>query len=248
LTPSGANRLRLSLIRGFELHLNDSVIPVARSVERLVAFLALQRRAVRRLHASGVLWTDASESRASSSLRSALWRTPSPGGFDVIQTTSTHLWINPAVYVDFQEITDRAVALVEGSYSDSLPGLASTMRLFGDDLLPDWYEDWVLVERERFRQLRLHALEALCEKLTDLGRYAPAIEAGLAAVACEPLRESAQRQLIRAHLAEGNVGEAVRQYRSYANLLAAELGAKPSASLTRIIDECLNCDAGEVRR
>ena len=64
-------------------------------------------------------------------------------------------------------------------------------------MLPACYDDWVLVQRDRFRQLRLHALEALCERLTASGRYGEAIDAGLAAVCAEPLRESSHRVLIR---------------------------------------------------
>ena len=83
--------LHVSLIRGFELRSGDSVVQVALSAQRLVAFVALQDRAVRRPHASGMLWTDASEQRANSSLRSALWRTPSPDGRPLIEASSTHL-------------------------------------------------------------------------------------------------------------------------------------------------------------
>jgi DNA-binding SARP family transcriptional activator len=229
--------LQLSLIRGFELRSGDTVVPVALSAQRLVAFVALQDRAVRRLHASGVLWSDTSEQRANSSLRSALWRTPSPGGRPLIEATSTHLWLNPEVEVDFRRIVSRAVSILDLEDDDhGAPQLGGQLRQFGDDLLPDWYEDWVLVERERFRQLRLHALEAICQHLTDVGRYALALEAGLAAVACEPLRESAQRQVIRTHLMEGNVTEALRQYRGYARLLADELGAVPSPSMDRLLE------------
>ena len=81
-----------------------------------------------------------------------------------------------------------------------------------DDLLPDWNEDWVLIERERFRQARLHALEALCDRFSEAGRMMPAIQAGLAAVTADPFRESAHRALIRTHLREGNRSEALRQY------------------------------------
>ncbi|MGO9081037.1 MAG: AfsR/SARP family transcriptional regulator [Streptosporangiaceae bacterium] len=229
--------LRLYLIRGFELRSGDSVVQVAWSAQRLVAFVALQDRAVRRPHASGMLWTDAPELRASSSLRSALWRTPSPDGRPLIEASSTHLRLNPAVEVDFREIVSRAVSALDREDGfQSADSLRSQLRQFGGDLLPDWYEDWVLVERERFRQLRLHALEAICHRLTDVGRYALALEAGLAAVACEPLRESAQRQVIRAHLMEGNAAEALRQYRSYARLLADELGARPSPSMDRLLE------------
>jgi DNA-binding SARP family transcriptional activator len=236
-STAGEPSLRLSLIRGFELRSDGSVVQVAFSAQRLIAFVALQERAVRRPHASGMLWTDASEQRASSSLRSALWRTPAPGGRPLIEASNTHLWLNPAVEVDFREIVSRAVSVLDRSDGlQSADNLRGQMRQFGDDLLPDWYEDWVLVERERYRQLRLHALEAMCHRLTDLGRFELALEAGLAAVACEPLRESAQREVIRVHLTEGNTAEALRQYRSYARLLADEMGARPSPSMEKLME------------
>ena len=70
----------------------------------------------------------------------------------------------------------------------------------------------LIIERERFHQLRLRALECICEALTAKGDYAGALEAALAAIAAEPLRESAHRALIGVHLAEGNRAEAVRQF------------------------------------
>jgi DNA-binding SARP family transcriptional activator len=102
-------------------------------------------------------------------------------------------------------------------------------------LLPDWYDDWVLMERERHRQLSLHALEALAEKLIAVAQHGRAIGVALAAVANEPLRESAHRILIRAHLAEGNVGEAVRQYRLYRRLLRRQLGLDPSPQMEALV-------------
>jgi DNA-binding SARP family transcriptional activator len=235
--PVGEPRLRLSLIRGFELRSGDTVIQVAFSAQRLIAFMALQDRAVRRPHASGMLWADTTEQRANSSLRSALWRIPSPGGRPLIEASTTHLWLHPAVEVDFREIVSLAIAVLDrAGLLESSGSLHGQLRQFCGDLLPDWYEDWVLVERERYRQLRLHVLEEICHRLADLGRYALALEAGMAAVACEPLRESAQREVIRLHLMEGNTIEALRQYRSYARLLTDEIGARPSPSMDRLLN------------
>jgi DNA-binding SARP family transcriptional activator len=95
----------------------------------------------------------------------------------------------------------------------------------------------VLVERERFHQLRLHALEALCDRLITAGRYGEAIDAGLAVVAAEPLRESAHRALIKAHLAEGNHGEAYRQYQLCREILRDELGVEPSNALRALLSK-----------
>ena len=51
------------------------------------------------------------------------------------------------------------------------------------------------------------------------------------AITAEPLRESAQRALIEAHVAEGNLAEARRGYVLYRDLLRRELGVDPSSDL-----------------
>jgi len=229
--------VRLFLIRGFELRHGDEVVAVSPCSQRLVAFVALHDRAIHRRHASGALWLDAPEERASASLRSALWRTPAPGGCSLVQASTTHLWLNPEVHVDFRVSVARALSALNSDW----PGVQRTddlqrqLPLLGDDLLPDWHEDWVLIERERFRQLRLHALERISESLTDAGLYSQALQAGLAAVAAEPLRESSHRQLVRTHIREGNISEALREYQAYARMLAEELGVAPTAAMNELI-------------
>src|SRR4029077_344554 len=113
--------------------------------------------------------------------------------------------------------------------------LAPDPRLLTGELLPDWYDDWVMVERERLRQLSLHALEALAEQLLEVGRLGAALEAALEAVAMEPLRESAHRLLIRIHLAEGNGAEAIRESELCGRLLRDQLGLEPSPQLARLV-------------
>jgi DNA-binding SARP family transcriptional activator len=71
--------------------------------------------------------------------------------------------------------------------------------------------------------------------LTAARRFQAAVEAGLAAVAGEPLRESAHGALIKAHLAEGNRGEAVRQYCVCRQLLRDHLGLEPSRQMENLV-------------
>jgi DNA-binding SARP family transcriptional activator len=68
-----------------------------------------------------------------------------------------------------------------------------------------------------------------------------AIEAGLAAVRADPLRESAHRVLIEAHLLEGNRCEALRQFRAYEALMRAQLGLAPSATIVALIERATAC-------
>lgn len=91
------------------------------------------------------------------------------------------------------------------------------------------------MEQERVRQLRLHVLEALAAALSAEGRYGLAVEAALAAVQAEPLRESAHRALIAVHLREGNGYEALRQYESFRERCRRELGVPPSPRIERML-------------
>ncbi|HML98975.1 MAG TPA: bacterial transcriptional activator domain-containing protein [Tepidiformaceae bacterium] len=103
------------------------------------------------------------------------------------------------------------------------------------DLLPDWYDDWAVIETEEWRQLRLHALEALAGHLVAARRFGDAAAAAVAAVRAEPLRESAHAALVRVHLAEGNQSEALRAFERYRDLLENELGLEPTPRLLELV-------------
>jgi DNA-binding SARP family transcriptional activator len=222
----------LGLIGGFELRCDGELVPLPLTAQRLVAFLALQPRPVLRVYVACALWLESGEEQAKGCLRSALWRTQR-AGLDLVRVSNGHLALSPDVDVDvarFAALAHRALEDPGVLHDDDIGAL-----VHAGDLLPDWYDDWLAIERERLRQLRLHALEATCERLAGTRRFGAAVEAGLAAVACEPLRESAHRALIRVHLAEGNLGEALRQYESYRALVDRDLGAEPSAELRALI-------------
>jgi len=186
-----------------------------------------------REHIAGILWPENPTGHAAASLRSALWRIQRLGGGDLVWTSRSHVGLAPLAVVDVVEVMGQAHRLL-GSNDGVLPEDLD-YRPLTRDLLPDWYEEWVAAERERFRQLRLHALEALCRRLTGLGMFGTAIQAGLAAVAGEPLRETAQRTLIEAYMAEGNIAEAIRQYSTYRRTLFDDLGVDPSPTMVRLM-------------
>jgi DNA-binding SARP family transcriptional activator len=91
------------------------------------------------------------------------------------------------------------------------------------------------VAREQYHQLRLNALEAMCERLTAARQYGFAVSAGLAVVRAEPLRESAHEALVKVHLAAGNRCEALRQFDRCKALLRTELGVEPSPALRNAV-------------
>jgi DNA-binding SARP family transcriptional activator len=201
--------------------------------KQLLAFVAVRRRRVERRHAAGTLWPFGDEARAAGNLRSALWRLRR-AGIDVMVADKCSLALNTDVLVDLHVIDQWATRVIEEAATGSDLAISAS---WGDalDLLPGWYDDWVLMERERVRQRMLHALETLSRTLTRAGRFADAIEAAILAVRAEPLRESAQRALIEAHVAEGNLGEARRSYRTYRELVSRELGVEPSSDMLMLL-------------
>jgi DNA-binding SARP family transcriptional activator len=232
------SRTRLELLSGFGLNHDGEPVELPLASQRVVAFLALQQRPVQRVFVAGNLFMDSSEDRANARLRTALWRMRRRR-CPIVSATSTHLALAAGTSVDVRESRDRARHIVAGSCELSSADVHA-LSVSGE-LLPDWYDDWVLLERERFRQLRMHALEALCRELAVSGRYAQATEAGLAAVEVEPLRESAHRALIHAYLLEGNPCEAIRQYRLFRDMLMRELGLEPSRRMRGMVGALRGC-------
>jgi DNA-binding SARP family transcriptional activator len=88
-----------------------------------------------------------------------------------------HIKLGADVSVDLTTAVALPGRLLDRSNSCPEGDLGAAARsVLSDDLLSDCYDDWVLIECERFHQLRLHALEALCERLTAAERYGEAIE------------------------------------------------------------------------
>jgi DNA-binding SARP family transcriptional activator len=225
------NHAELTLLGGFELVCEGIPIALPMSAQRVIAFVATHDRPIQRAYVAGSLWLETPESRAHANLRSALWRLQRARR-TLVDTTGHQLRLSPGVWVDLAEDEARLRNALDGADFGDL----EVDRLALDrDLLPDWYDDWIVPRRERFRQLRLRALDTLCVRLTDEGRLMEAMEVGLAAVANEPLRESAHRALVRVHLAEGNVCEAIRQYGLFKRLLHERLGIEPSGQIEQLI-------------
>jgi DNA-binding SARP family transcriptional activator len=154
----------------------------------------------------------------------------------MLQVSKLELSLAKDVTVDIRRAQKLARRLLDPAVTPEQSDLGpAAIEILSGDLLPGWYDDWVLIEAEDWRQLRLHALETLARRLTAVGYWGQAAAAARAAVRAEPLRESAHTALIQVHLAEGNQSEAVRQFTRYRALLHAELGLEPTVRLRRLI-------------
>jgi DNA-binding SARP family transcriptional activator len=230
----------VTVLGEFRLLRGTRVIGIPRASQRLLAFLALHDRVVERAALAGALWPNASELHAYSSLRTALSRLQSPARM-ALAIRKLELGLAEGVTVDIHHARALAHRLLNQAVLPTPDDLGmSATTVLSADLLPDWYDDWALVEAEDWRQLRLHALESLAGHLTAAGRWGEAASAARAAVRGEPLRESSHAALIQVFLAEGNLSEAVREFTCYRALLYHELGLEPTARLRHLVQNVRN--------
>lgn len=227
----------LRLLKGFALLVGDKRVTLSSSAQRLLAFLALQDRPRTRTYVARTLWPEATTARANANLRSSLWRALRTG-YRVIDASAQEMALATNITVDIHDAVTRAHQLLDkGCLCDDIL-TRQTRDELSADLLPEWSDnEWVLIEQEQYHQLRLYALEAMAKRLTTASRHGEAVAAGLAAVRAEPLRESAHRVLIDAHLAAGNRGAAQHQYEQCRRVLLDELGLEPSDALRHLLPQ-----------
>ena len=232
----GVSSQELRLFGGPYVVDGNCPIPVPEGSKRLLVFIALRQGRVDRRQAAGTLWPNGDDERAAGNLRSALWRMKG-AGINVVGADKYALWLDPQARFDVRDLDRWAGRIIEETAAGAdlrLPrGSLDAM-----DLLPGWYDDWVIYERERLRQRLLHALESLSRVLAKSRLFAQAIEVALEGVRIDPLRESALRVLMEAHLAEGNLCEARRIYRDYSDLVRRELGISPDPELLALVGGC----------
>ncbi|MGH3159762.1 MAG: AfsR/SARP family transcriptional regulator [Streptosporangiaceae bacterium] len=231
-----AGRITLRVLGRFDLVAGSRAIPLGTNCQRLLTLLAVRDCHVSRACAAGTLWPEATASRANANLRSVLWRLQRCCA-QAAEASFYDIRLAPGVTVDIQEVCKIARQLLDRSITRDAAGLSEALSCnLYDDIVPDLGdEEWLMVERERYRQLHLHALESLSEELIAIGWYGAAVEAALGVTRIDPFRESARQLLVRAYLAEGNQLEARRQLKEYRNLLRRELGLEPTDRFLRLM-------------
>ncbi|CCH78453.1 Transcriptional regulator, SARP family [Nostocoides japonicum T1-X7] len=224
--------LRVEVMYQFRVLAAGRVVTLPIACEQVVARLVVEDRPCPRPALARGSWPDRSDRDAGALLRRALWRVNRdvPG---LLEGDGRQVGLATGVDIDLAEVQRLSEAVNQGAP----PASAHAVRLLQGDLLPQWSEPWLEAPRESLRQVRLHTLESLARNDLDAGRPVGALLASLAAVGIDPLRESAHRIVISAHLAEGNVSEAYRHYAQYRDLLWAEMRLRPSARLEGMLSD-----------
>jgi DNA-binding SARP family transcriptional activator/TolB-like protein len=212
---------------------------VPKKARALLAFLAAQAgQPVTRERLADLLWPYQGSEQARHSLRNCLLELRKALG----RGTDAHL------AADFANcrIQDATVDLVQFerlSRSQHRCDLQAAADLYRGELLADFdinsepFQEWLAAERDRTLVMICNILHRLSAKQDAAGEHEAAIQSGRRLVFLDPLSEFGQRALIRAYAHAGRRGEALRQYRSCAEILKRELGVAPDVETQSLANE-----------
>jgi len=223
-------RWNLTLLGYWQLELEGEPVDVGARQQRVITSLALLGVRPRHFIAT-LLWPDGSEMQAAGSLRASIFRITHE--LPALMCTTEPLRLDDDVAVDVHRLR-RLVGTIMDS-RDAVVPTTTLEQLRTADLLPGWYEDWVVCEQELLQHERVDALEILAKRYLARGETGHALIAARSAAAIEPLRESVQLVLVRAHLAADNHASAVRAYQDFSANLRRELGVSPSARFAALL-------------
>ena len=232
--PAAPDPICLTLLGGFALRVGPENVELPAGAQRLIALLALRGR-LSRSRLAGTLWPETTEHRALASLRTSIWRV-NHSADRLVATSGGTVDLGAGVEVDVRRLVGAALSTMrEAAGANGWLERACAVLDDEGELLPDWDDEWLPADRERLRQLRLHVLEAVADRLAVAGQFGLAMEAALSALRVDMLRESAHRAVIRIHLAEGNVAEARRAFEHCRQVLVREVGVEPSPAAASML-------------
>lgn len=212
----------------------------------LLAYLAFYKR---RSHSRDVLvemfWPDSTLEAARSNLSvapSALRRQLEGPGITsgaILVADHSQVHLNPDAYTSDVEESDQLVhdAQLETDADKRIALQIAALELYHGELLPGFYEDWVLAERDRLRDAYVSTLGRVVKGLGESREYEQAIEFSHRMLQADPLREDAYNNLMRLYLAVGRPIDALNQYKALASILQKELQTIPSAPLRDLAEK-----------
>ncbi|MBI5030656.1 MAG: tetratricopeptide repeat protein [Chloroflexi bacterium] len=233
LVPS-QKEFALYLLGSFQLEMRDGAKKTLirlprRKVEILLAHLVLfaDREGHTREKLAALFWGDTSAEQARMSLRTSLAVLRKTFGDDVLIADREHIQINPSfpLWVDAREFVKTRASAPE-----------SAIELYRGDLLADFYDDWVLNERERFRALYIETLLRLTQHMRSQSEYERALDFARQALVTDPANETAHQHIMFCEMARGNRAAALEQHTECVRLLRDELAVEPSRETQALLN------------
>lgn len=253
-TRQGGNDIltfRIELLGSFQINAGTQPVTTLNTsrLQALLSYLLLRSGiAQSRQQLAFLFWPDSTDEQARTNLRTLLHRLrtamPQADKFLTVDQQTVE-WQADAPFT--LDVADFETALAEAGRAEQVgnregmcAALERAVRLYKGDLLPDCYDEWILPERERFKQLAINALERLMKQMEDNRDYSAAISFGRQLLRFDPLHEHAYLGLMRLYAAQGDRPGALRIYHACSTALRDELGAEPGAAIVTAYEQLLS--------
>lgn len=213
--------LEIRLLGKFEIRLDDQPIEVSsRPARLLLAYLVLTRAVNHpRDRLAGVLWPDSSETNARKNLRQALWHLRKAIDDTYFSADASSIAFNTASdhWLDLGLLEDKADQDLEAEVS-----------VYEGELLPGFYEDWILLERDRLNAAYERKMQHFLTQLVNEQRWQDAVEWAERWIAQGHVPEAAYRTLLFAHAAMGEISKVEAVFQRCLEALRDQIGVEPS--------------------
>ena len=240
MTDRAGNVLEVRLLGQFDLRIDGQHVELpSRPAQSLFAYLVLNSgTAHRREKLAGLFWPEANESNARSNLRHSLWRIRQAVG--VGRRTDCGALLADNVSITFERQPGcwvDVITLEAGSGPDTSPEeLLESLSVYGGELLPGFYEDWVLLERERIKAVFERKVQRLLDQLMAARRWPAVLEWGERWIALGQFPEPAYRALMVAYAGLGDLSSVAGAYQRCVDVLRHELGIEPSEQTREVFE------------
>lgn len=202
-----------------------------RKVQSLLAYLILHPGEHPRETLATLLWGDSTDVQARDSLRTALKHLRQHFSPNLLLADRETVQLNPAfpLWADTREFEKQVTTAPRAA-----------IALYRGDLLAGLYDEWILPERERLRDLYLSTLLRLAHDARTRGDCAPAIEFAKQVLALDAANERAHQHLMFCYHASGDRAAALKQYQACVRALRDELGVTPTPETVALYEEIMH--------
>ncbi|HEX6269551.1 MAG TPA: BTAD domain-containing putative transcriptional regulator, partial [Anaerolineales bacterium] len=223
-----SNRLRLYLFGQFRIERGKRPVRLpTRKLESLLSYLILHPDPHSREKLAALWWGDVSDSQARASLRNALAILRKQLGNQLLLADRKVVQLNPTYPLWADALVFQAQATQLLSAPSPEPGILD-LDLYSGDFLTEFYDDWILAERERLHDLYVEALLRLTQQMRARSEYQRALEYAQQVLASDTANERAHQHLMFCYVALGDRSAALRQYEACLRALREELAVEPS--------------------
>jgi predicted ATPase/DNA-binding SARP family transcriptional activator len=219
--------LEVRLLGTFEVKQKKLISIPSRPAQSLFAYLILSAgTSHRREKLAGLLWPDSLEETARDNLRHALWRIrkafPAQPKSEYLITDDLSIAFNASA--DYWLDATELVKLNENVSTDESIAVLSNYQ---GELLPGFYDEWVVLEREHLYSIFDHHMARLMSLLQDEKRWLDILDWAERWIKLGQKPEPAYRALMSAHAAKGDMSKVAATYERCLKTLH-ELGIEPS--------------------